>query len=166
MRKAAAALALLAAVAGSAAAGTKVIVLDEHGAGGLRLGRTLAAIKADGLIGKATPGCERASPRPVVASLKAPLRGAATFTKSGGKFRLRALSVRAGAITDRGIRIGSTAAAVKRAYPTAKALDQTDPLLIHALVFKRRGVDKIWFMLTKHGGRVTSFELPAAQACE
>ena len=160
-------VALLAVGVGAAAADTMAPVLNEQGVGGLKMGRTLAAIKADHLIGPTTPGCELASPRPVVAQLKAPLRGSATFSKRNGVFRLSALVVTAGARTDRGVKIGDTGASVLKAYPGSKPLNQsTSGIVIHAIVVKRAGVDRIWFMLNRKAGTVRQFALPTAQICE
>ena len=164
--------ALFAALACLPAAGTArpaaTRVLSEHGVDGLRLGRTRMAIRTRGLIGRIHQGCELASPRPTVASLRPPLVGAATFGGSGPGSRLTALSVRAGAVTDHGIAIGSSAGRVLHAYPNARVRNSapSSPIQFNAVVVKRTGKPRIWFMLDRRGGHVRSFEVPQPQICE
>jgi hypothetical protein len=143
-------------------------VLTEHGVDGLRLGRTRMAIRTRGLIGRIHQGCELASPRPTVASLRPPLVGAATFGGSGPGSRLTALSIRAGAVTDHGIAIGSSTGQVLRAYPNARVRNSapSSPIQFNAVVVKRAGKPRIWFMLDHRGGHVRSFEAPQPQICE
>jgi hypothetical protein len=160
---------LLVALAGCAvlvtgASASPPLRLTETGVGQLQLGRPLASVGSR-WIGPTGPGCELAAPTPVVARLKAPLAGSAAFS-GAARHRLVALWVTRGAATDRGIAIGATAAAVRRAYPGAVAQDSEQPLRYHALTVRRNGKDRIWFMLDRRNGRVTAFALPAPQFCE
>ena len=151
-----------------AVAGAAPLVLTEHGVPGLTIGRTLAAVRADGLVGKLSPGCELASPRPSFAPLRAPLVGSVEFDGSGPKAKLITLNITKGAMTDRGIRIGASAAAVRRAYPKARVEHSAapNPLEYDAIVVTRGGEDRIWFLLNKRGGHVQSMSLPGANFCE
>src|SRR4051794_24091986 len=114
---AAAAVATTAVLAAATAVATAP-TLGERGVGGLVLGRPLAALRAEGLVVPTPPGCELASPRPLVARLRPPFSGWATF---GGapRHRLEALAVTAGAATSRGIAVGARGSDVARAYPGA-----------------------------------------------
>lgn len=143
-------------------------ILTERGVGGLRLGRTLSEVRRAKLIGRVRPGCELVRPRPYWARLRSPLRGSATFTGSRGTSRLDALLITSGAVTDRGVRIGSTAAQVLRAYPEAKVQNSRpgDPLQFSAIQVTRGGRSRLWFMLDRPRGRVLSFEIPGPQFCE
>jgi hypothetical protein len=145
----------------------KPFVITEQGVRGLRLGRPLAKARTTGLIGATTPGCELATPRPIGAQLKSPLRGFATFG-GGGSHPLQALSVRKGVITVRHIAVGATAAAVRNAYPQAHLLTSKpdDAIQLTALIVRRNGKDKMWFLLDKVGGHVTEIDVPAPQICE
>ena len=100
------------------AAGTRLLVLTERNLVGLRLGQTLAQARATGRIGPTTPGCELASPRPLAARLRAPLKGFATFD-GRAPHRLLSLDVTGGAQTTRHVRVGTSAAAA-RAAPTPR----------------------------------------------
>src|SRR3954463_6046119 len=97
-------------------------VVTEHGFGLLRLGRTLGALRREGLVGSARPGCELASPRPLVARLRAPLAGWATFG-GGAPPRLRGRAVPAGAGPRNGIAVGAPAAMIEKAFPAAHVVD-------------------------------------------
>lgn len=141
-------------------------VLSEAGLSGLTLGRPLAAVKASQLIGHITIGCEVSHPRPLVAPLRAPLTGFAEF--SAKSRRLTSLFVTKGVVTNRGIRIGDTAAKVRGAYPHTRVEHSgpRNPLVYDAIVATSRGHDRIWFLLDKRGGRVRSFNLPTLNTCE
>ena len=142
----------------------RLLTLTENGVGGLRLGDSLAEIRARRLIGPLRPGCELGTPRPVVARLTGLLVGSAEFTGGPGARRLGAISVTRGAVTDRHVGIGSSATTVQRAYPGARLERSASPLQYSAVVVQRDGRDRIWFLLRK--GRVSSIELPAPQFCE
>lgn len=143
-------------------------VVTERGVGGLTIGRPLAAIQADGLIGPLSPGCELASPRPYGAKLRAPLKGFASFSGRGASSKLQSLSLTGGASTSRGITIGATSAAVRLAYPTARVENSRpgDPIEIYAIVLSRGSRDRIWFRLSRRGGRVTFIDIPGPEICE
>jgi hypothetical protein len=166
-----AAIASVAACGGSSAPRTTQAVpavLTEHGFGGLRFGRPLATIRKAGLIAaQDIPGCELGSPRPIAARLMPPLTGFATFG-GAAPHRLVALQITAGAVTDRGIRIGDPAAKVRRAYPEARVSNSLppEPLQWAALIVTRAGRDRMWLLLDKPGGVLKDFELPAPQFCE
>ena len=153
--------------AATPAAGTRLLVLTERNVDGLRLGQTLARARATGRIGPTTPGCELASPRPLAARLRAPLKGFATFD---GKppHRLISLDVTGGARTPRHVKVGTPAAAARRAYPEARLLTSkpSDPLQLTALIVRRGGKDRIWLMLNRPGGHVTDLAVPGPQLCE
>ena len=142
-------------------------MVTEHGVGRLTLGRTLAEVRRDGLIGTTRPGCELASPRPLIARLRAPLSGWATFD-GRAPHHLQALAITAGAVGRNGIRIGDSSAAVARAFPSAHVIDSRPPkpLVFSAVVLRRNGHDLLWFMLDRPRGKVTEFDVPAPQFCE
>lgn len=104
-----------------APAGAALTTLRLDGIGPLKLGMSRTAAVATGWLSDRSPGCELASPRPVVYQLrgaKAPsgLRGSAEF--SAGK--LTNVAVRRGARTALGIRPnGNTPAGMVRAYRRA-----------------------------------------------
>lgn len=142
----------------------RLLILTERGVGGLRLGDPLTTTRAHHLIGPLAPGCELGTPRPVVARLTGSLTGTAEFTGNPGSRRLGAISVTRGAVTDRHVGIGSSAIAVLHAYPDSRRERSTSGLQFSAVIVKRGGRDRMWFLL--RGGRVASIELPSPQFCE
>jgi len=166
-RRVALAGALLVAAAPASAAAPGQI-LTERGVRGLTLGRTLAAVRGDGLVGRLRPGCELASPRQWFGPLRPPLTGFATFSGRAAASRLQALDIRAGAVTACGIGIGSTARQVLRAHPAARERNSRpgDPLQFTAIVIARGGKDRMWFDLTRRGGTVRTISVPGPQFCE
>jgi hypothetical protein len=148
------------------AAKLSTLRLTDTGVPGLRLGMRLDAIRRAGLIGALNPGCDLYSPLPFEATLRSPLGGVATFSGNTSSSKLIALEITAGAVTDRGIAIGSSAASVLRAYPGAIVQNSTEPLTFNAIAFSRAGKSIIWFFLDRAGGHVRSFALPQPQFCE
>jgi hypothetical protein len=107
-------LALTLATAGAAAAGLGTPVrVTVDGVGGARPGMTVAAVSAKWGM-RLRPDYE-VRPTCGTASIERPgIRGQAIFMPRG---RFGAVFFRKGAVTGRGIRIGSTLAQVRRAYP-------------------------------------------------
>lgn len=149
-----------------ASAAAAPVVMSERGLPGLRLGGTLAAARAAGLIGPLTAGCELASPRPYVAPLRAPLAGTVEFNGRGPRSRVSAIVVTKGAVTNRGIGVGSPSKKVRAAYPGARVVHEDQSLVYDAIIVRRGGADRIWFLLDKRGGRVQDIHIPSVSFCE
>jgi hypothetical protein len=106
-----------------------------HGVGELQLGRTIGALREDGLVGDGRRYCDLSSGRRM-APLKPPLKGTGYFDPES---RLEGLIVTGGAGTEKGIRIGSPVRRALEAYPKAiyrpppSALTHIGLILIGAL---------------------------------
>jgi hypothetical protein len=144
------------------------VVVNERGAGRLRLGRSAGVLRRESLIGPLVRGCDLFSPPEFRAPLRRPLSGFAYFSGSRTETPLLGLEITRGAITDRGIRIGSTADAVRRAYPGAQIYSSSprDPLQFSALFVSRGGTTRFAFLLDRPGGRVRTLWLPSLRGCE
>ena len=101
-------------VATAAAAGE----ITASGVGAVKLGRTYASLRRANRLGKVRPGCELAGPRTRSAPLRAPLVGSVDLTL-GTPRRVAAITVRGGA-TARGVGIGASAGAIRKAFPRAR----------------------------------------------
>ena len=88
---------------------------SPRGVGEVRLGRTIEALRGDGLIGGAQRGCELAQGERV-APLKGQLQGWAHFYPGR---RLSSVAVTSGAATAAGVRIGTPVGEARKAYPAA-----------------------------------------------
>jgi hypothetical protein len=150
---------LAAALCGAAVAAAPVV--GPQGVGALRLGMTRSASSAY-TTGALHKGCTLGRPIHYWALLRAPLKGTAIFGGNTPTSKVVAISIQGGAKTAAGIGIGSTAAAVKHAYPTAHPESSVEPLKFTAL----RVGSRWWFMLDRKNGHVNSIEIPAPDFCE
>jgi len=136
----------------------------RDGVGDLTLGSKLSVLRAEGLVGRARPGCilapgERAAP------LRPPLEGVAHFYPGE---RLSAIDVTAGAVTSTGVRIGSSAGQAKRAYPGA-VYDPPPariPTLPGYIWVGGRFHSRMALVIGNHSHRVVEITIPHPSICE
>jgi hypothetical protein len=166
---AAALLALLAAAAiGSVAAqgevALKVPVASRNGVGGLRLGDSIAQLKAAKLIGGARKGCELA-PGQRVAPLKPPLTGSAIFYP---KDRLVAIEITGGAMTAAGVGVGDGVGAARKAYPQATydRPGHVQPFPQGFLWIGGRAQPRMTLVIEPGSRRVEAIDIPSPNFCE
>ncbi len=164
-------VALVALLAGALAPGAggargRHLVLAGPGhAGPVRLGDTVRSLHRRRLIRRLRPGCEL-DPGQRVARLRPPLKGFAIFFHGGR--RLSALNLAGGVETARGIRVGSTARAARRAYPKAR-YDRPGTLEPFAQGFiwvNRIRRPKMTFVIDSRSHRVSAIALPSPSFCE
>lgn len=125
-------------------------------------------MRAEGLIGTVRKGCDIMSPPNYWARLRPPVRGTATFRGNTPRSPLRSLWLEGGVVTDRGVKVGSPAAAVRRVYPRAQVVNTRpgDPLQFSAITIVRKGKWRMWFLLDQPGGRVEAISVPGPEFCE
>lgn len=159
------ALALGALAAGGAGALTIVQpVATPDGVGDLRLGRMLDPLRDEGLIGGASRGCELARGERV-APLKPPLEGVAHFYP--GK-RLSAISVTGGAVTARGVAIGTPAGQARKAYPKAvyDPPPPRAPIHVGFIWIGGRYHPRMTLVIDPDSHRVSEIAVPHPSICE
>jgi hypothetical protein len=166
-RIAAAILAALAIAAGTAAAASLVptgATATRDGVGDLQLGRRMSILRAEGLIGRARPGCILA-PGERVAPLRPPLEGVAHFYP---RERLSAINVTAGAVTSTGVRIGSSAGQAQKAYPGAiyDPPPARIPTLPGYIWVGGRFHPRITLVIGNGSRRVVEIDIPHPSICE
>ncbi|MFN8216019.1 MAG: hypothetical protein U0R71_05425 [Solirubrobacterales bacterium] len=149
----------------SAAAGAAPKLVGADGVAGLRLGTPAAALRGQGKIGPLRPGCEL-NPVQRIAKLRAPLSGFAIFNHRGR--RLSALSLEGGVETARGIRVGSTAAAARGAYPAAvyQAPGTADPFAEGFLWINSPAHPAMTLIVDPATRRVENISVHAPNFCE
>jgi hypothetical protein len=157
----------LAAVAGGAAiadaAGSQKVTPTR--VGGVHLGERHSALRAAGLVGPLRPGCELGGPSTRSARLKAPLKGSVDYTLKNPR-RVASIAVTGGAKA-RGVGVGSTAQAVRNAFPKAKFDHSTDKVFLITLVkVPKDGGGKLQFAVSTKTHRVVTIGVPFIAFCE
>ena len=155
-----AALALTCAVAVAAARS-----VSPAGVGAVKLGKTYASLRADGLLGKIAPGCELAGPNTRSAPLRPPLTGSVDLTRTSPR-RVRAITVSRGAAA-RGVGIGARAAAIRRAFPRVvfdRSIETTFGVTIARV--PKGGGGRLEFALGAHSKKVVLIGVPRIPFCE
>jgi len=134
------------------------------GIGALRLGRTIEALRSEGLIGGAGKGCELAHGERI-APLKAPLEGSAHFYP---RSHLSALSITGGAETAAGVGIGTPAGRARRAYPAAiyDPPPPRAPIQVGFLWIGGRFHPKMTLVIDPDSHRVSEIDIPYPSICE
>ena len=154
-----------AAPTAAAAAGAAAPRITPAGVGAIRRGRTYTALRRAALLGKLVPGCELGGLRTRSAALRAPLSGHVDLTLRSPR-RVASILVRGGA-TARGVGIGSTSAAVRRAFARAKIDHRGDAVLGLTIVrVSRRAGGPLEFGVDTKTKQVTLIGIPRIPICE
>ena len=134
------------------------------GVGALRLGRTIDALRDEGLIGGASKGCELARGERV-APLKAPFEGSAHFYPGR---RLSALSITGGAETAAGVAIGTAGGPARKAYPAATydPPPPRAPIQVGFIWIGGRFHPKMTLVIDPDSHRVSEIAIPYPSICE
>lgn len=159
----------LVAVAALLAGGVALAAGNAHvtpaGAGGVKLGATFRSLRAAGLVGRMRHGCEVAGPRARSASLRGPLRGTVDLT-DGSPRRVADIVITGGA-SARGVRVGSSAASVRAAFPKARFDHRTDATFgVTIAKVPRGGGGRIQFAVDTKTHRVALIGVPLVPFCE
>ena len=160
--------ALLAGAALLALAAAPALALQNvtpHGVGAVTLGARYTTLHAHGLVGAIGPGCELAGPNARSAMLTAPLNGSVDFTLAAPR-RVATITIRGGAAA-RGVHVGSTAHALRAAFPRAHFDHATDATFNATFVrVGRRGGGPLGFTVSTATHRVQLIAVPNVAACE
>ncbi|MFL5580859.1 MAG: hypothetical protein ACJ8AO_10825 [Gemmatimonadaceae bacterium] len=139
--------------------------ITAAGVGQVRLGATFRSVRADGAVGGLRRGCELAGPDARTARLRAPLRGSVTLSADSPR-RVTDIQVSGGARA-RGVGVGSTAAAIRRAFPRARFDHSTDDVFgVTIAKVPRGGGGRIQFAVDVATRKVTTIGVPALAFCE
>jgi hypothetical protein len=92
--------------------------ITASGVGGVKLDKTYAQLRQQGLVKKIVPGCELAGPDARSAALEAPLKGGVDFTPTSPR-KVTYITISGGAKA-RGVGVGASISEIKAAFPQAK----------------------------------------------
>lgn len=139
--------------------------ITPSGVGAVKLGKTYTSLRVAGLLGKVTPGCELAGPNTRSAPLRAPLKGSIDLSTTSPS-RVRIIIVRGGAAA-RGVGIGATAAAIRRAFPAVR-FDRSTEATFRITIARvpKSGGGRLEFALDTTTKKVTLIGIPAIPFCE
>ena len=149
----------------TAAAAPRAARITPTGVGAVRLGRTYTSLRRAGFLSKLVPGCELGGPQTRAATLRAPLQGSVELTLRSPR-RVATILVRGGA-SARGVGIGATSAAIRKAFPRAKFDHRGDA--VFRLTFVRvpkSGGGRLEFGVDTTTKRVTLIGIPRIPVCE
>lgn len=164
VRSLAVVLALVLALSGAVALAAAKPVTPS-GVGAVKLGKTYSSLRLTGLLGKITPGCELAGPNTRSAPLRAPLKGSVDLSTTSPR-RVRAIVVRGGGAA-RGVGIGATSAAIRKAFPAARFDRSTEATFgITIARVPKSGGGRLEFAVDTRTRKVTLIGIPAIPFCE
>jgi hypothetical protein len=139
--------------------------ITPSGVDGIRLGKSHAQLRQQGLVGRIRKGCELGGPGTRSARLLAPLRGQVNYTSRKPR-KVTDVTVRRGARA-RGVGIGAKIPAIKAAFPKAKVDHSTDRVFRLTLVrIPKTGGGKIMFGVSTKTKRTTLIGVPFIAFCE
>jgi hypothetical protein len=139
--------------------------ITAAGVGAVKLGKTAARLREQGLIGRLRQGCELAGPDARSARLLAPLRGSVDFS-TGSPRRARTIVVRGGARA-RGVGIGARIRRIRAAFPRARVDHSTDATFGVTLVkIPPDGGGRIQFAVDVDTKRTILIGIPRVPFCE
>jgi hypothetical protein len=139
--------------------------ITPSGVDGVKLGKTHASLRQQGLVGKIRRGCELGGPNTRSARLLAPLKGSVDYTSKSPR-KVRSITVRGGA-TARGVGIGAKIPKIKAAFPKAKVDHSTDATFRLTLVkIPKNGGGRLQFGVSTTTKRTTLIGIPFIAFCE
>ena len=139
--------------------------ITAAGVGAVKLGKTYASLRAAGRVGKIGPGCDVSGPQARSSVLRPPLNGSVDYTSKSPR-RVRVIAIRGGA-TARGVGIGATVAAIRRAFPRA-TIDRTTEKVFGITLVKvpRGGGGRLQFAVATRTKKVVSIGIPFVAICD
>ena len=139
--------------------------ITPTGVGKVRLGRTHAELRADGVVGRLRRGCELGGPDTRSANLKAPLKGFVTYTLTAPR-TVTAITILGGARA-RGVGIGATIPQIRDAFPKAKVNRGTEEVFGVTLVrIPKNGGGRFVFLVDVDSEKTERIAIPRPAFCE
>jgi hypothetical protein len=139
--------------------------ITPAGVGQVRLGETYTYLHSRRLVGALAHGCSSGGPNTRSANLSSPLKGSVNFTLTSPR-KVASISITGGA-TARGVGIGASLGAVRRAFPRAVVDHSTDRTFGFTLVrVPASGGGRLAFGLDTLSKRVVLIGVPSIPTCD
>ena len=139
--------------------------ITSKGVGQVKLGKTFAKLREQGLVGKLRKGCELGGPQTRSARLLAPLQGTVNFTLTNPR-KATDITIRGGAEA-RGVGIGERIADIKAAFPKRKIDHSQEDVFGLTFVFVPKKNDpRLMFAVDVDTKRITLIGVPFIALCE
>jgi hypothetical protein len=153
------------AIAATAGGATSHPAITAAGVGPVKLGATAKSLRAKGLIGKLTTGCELAGPGTRAAAVKA-FDGTVGFTMTKTR-RVNVIAVNGPGPQARGVEVGDTLADVKKAYKRV-TVDKTleDTFQGDFVKVARKAGGPLQFFVSVKTGKIETIGVPSIPICE
>jgi hypothetical protein len=153
------------AIATTAGGATSHPAITAAGVGPVKLGATAKALQAKGLIGKLTTGCELAGPGTRAASVKS-FKGTVGFTMTKTR-RVNVIAVTGPGPRARGVEVGDTVSAIRKAYKTVKVDTSLEDTFQGDFVrVPKKAGGPIGFFVSSKTGRIETIGVPNVPVCE
>lgn len=152
-------------IATSAGGATSHPAITATGVGPVKLGATAKALRAKGLIGKLTTGCELAGPGTRAASVKA-FDGTVGFTMTKRR-KVNVIAVDGPGPRARGVEVGDALADIQKAYKRVK-VDKTleDTFQGDFVKVPKASGGPIQFFVSTKTGKIETIGVPSVPVCE
>jgi hypothetical protein len=138
--------------------------ITSEGVGQVKLGKTFATLRAQGLVGKLRKGCELAA-NTRSARLRSPLSGSVNFTQSNPR-KATDITIRGGAEA-RGVGIGDTIADIKAAFKKRRIDHTQEPVFGLTFVFvPNKNNPRLMFAVDVNTKKITLIGTPIIALCE
>jgi hypothetical protein len=138
--------------------------ITSKGVGQVKLGKTFATLRQQGLVGKLRKGCELAA-NTRSARLRAPLSGSVNFTQSNPR-KATDITIRGGAEA-RGVGIGDSIADIKAAFKKRRIDHSQEPVFGLTFAFvPNKNNPRLMFAVDVNTKKITLIGTPIIALCE
>jgi hypothetical protein len=144
-----------------------VLAITPAGAGAVKVGARYSTLRARHLLGRVEHGCELAGPQARSAKLVAPLAGSVNLTDTSPR-RVATIAIRGRrAVARDGVGVGSTLAALRKAFPKATLDHSTEAVFATTLVkVPKGGGGRLEFLVDVSTKKVTEIGIPSIPFCD
>lgn len=140
--------------------------ITRKAVGPVKLGKTHASLKKQGVLGQKVAGCELGGPGQKAARIKGKITGAVNLTRSNPR-RVKSIVVTGGATAKKGVGFGDSLEAITDVFPHAKVDRATEDVFGLTLVtIPRKDGGRFQFGVEVETEEVSIIGVPFISFCE